>query len=67
VVVLWNLGPEPAAIEAQFVDVGLRPGAVCTVRDLWEHSWRGNATGRVSATVPSHDVVAFKLTPIIVE
>ena len=63
----WVCMDAESAIRRVDVGVGLRPGAVCTVRDLWEHSWRGNATGRVSATVPSHDVVAFKLTPIIVE
>ena len=64
VVVLWNLGPAAATLTATWAAVGVPAGATCTVRDLWYHNWLPNATGSVSAVVPSHDVAAFKITPL---
>lgn len=63
-VVLWNLDIQPANMEATFADIGVAAGSTCSVRDLWQHTWLANATGRVRATVPSHDVVALKLAPL---
>jgi hypothetical protein len=64
VVVLWNLGQQPATIEAMFTDIGVPSGVTCSVRDLWQHIWLANSTGTVRAIVPSHDVIALKLAPL---
>ncbi|KAA0176253.1 hypothetical protein FNF27_02310 [Cafeteria roenbergensis] len=63
VVVLFNRSPATATITAQFADVGIAPGATVKVRDLWAHKDLGTATGSVQASVRSHAVVAYKLTP----
>ena len=55
-------------VNATWSEIGLQPSnEACSVRDLWNHSWRPNVTAStsvVSALVQSHDVVALKLTPI---
>ena len=62
-VVLFNVGPSPATITADWSDVFLHPNQTVAVRDLWKHEDLGKAVNSVSATVPSHGVVMLRLTP----
>jgi hypothetical protein len=63
IVVLFNRSPSSLTITANFSDIGVKPGQFMAVRDLWAHKDLPPATSSVSATVASHDVAAFKLTP----
>ena len=63
-VVLFNPGPSPAAITADWSDVFLQPNQTVTVRDLWMHKDLDKAFKSISATVPSHGVVMYRLTPL---
>jgi alpha-galactosidase len=63
-VVLLNRSPESKTVTAQFQDIGISgPGGV-HVRDVWKHEdWKEIQHQSLTATVPSHDVVALRLTP----
>ena len=68
--VLFNLGNSSATITADWKHISLlpnhlMPNQTVTVRDLWKHeNLEDKAKGSVSATVPSHGVVMYRLTPI---
>jgi alpha-galactosidase len=65
-VVLFNRSKKERIITAVFQDIGIC--SCCTkavmVRDVWAHQDLGLHQMNISATVGSHDVVAFRLTPI---
>ena len=51
-VALFNLGPDPATVTANWSDLGFSGGAF--VRDLWSHGNLGVVSGSFSATLASH-------------
>ena len=62
-VVLFNRADtETVSITGHWSDIGLDPAQSCVVRDLWAHKDVGSMTGKVTAMVPSHGVVMYKLT-----
>jgi len=63
-VLLLNRGDNSVDITAQWSDFGLDPSQTADVRDLWQTKDLGVKTGSVSATVPSHGVVMYKITPV---
>ena len=63
-VVLFNAGPSPATITADWSDIFLHPNQEVSVRDLWKLEDLGKAVNSITATVPSHGVVMYRLTPI---
>jgi len=62
-VALLNRGPSPAPITVTWTEIGYPVSLGARVHDLWEHRDLPRATGRFTATVPSHDVVMVRITP----
>jgi hypothetical protein len=62
VVVLWNTGPTASNITAWWEQLGLPPAHECSVRDLHAHIDKPRASTSMTFEVPSHDVVALKLS-----
>ena len=62
-VILLNRGLSTANITANWLDIGLEPTTQADVRDLWEHKDLGTMTGSVTASVPSHGVTFYRITP----
>ena len=62
-VILLNRGMASSNITASWSDFGLDPSKEAGVRDLWMMKDLGNMKGSVSATVPSHGSVMYKITP----
>jgi alpha-galactosidase len=61
-VVLLNAGTSSQDISFKFTEVGLSPGTA-QIRDLWKNTDLGPSTDSYTASaVPSHGVVALKLT-----
>ena len=61
--VLLNRGTAAANITASWSDFGVDPNKEADVRHLWQMKDLGNMKGSVTATVPSHGVVMYKITP----
>ena len=62
-VILLNRGLSTANITVNWMDIGLQPTTQADVRDLWEHKDLGTMTGNVTASVPSHGVAFYRITP----
>ena len=64
VLVLLNRRDSPgnATLAASWVELGLKPGAECAVRDLLGQSDLAKATAKFSASVGSHSAAAVRLT-----
>jgi alpha-galactosidase len=62
-VALLNRSAAPARIAANFRRAGLRTDSVA-VRDLWSHADLGTFARQFATTVPSHDVVMLRMTPV---
>lgn len=62
-VILLNRGATASNVTASWSDFGLDPNKEADVRDLWMMKDVGKTKGNVSATVPSHGVVMYKITP----
>ncbi|GAB2985676.1 NPCBM/NEW2 domain-containing protein [Amycolatopsis acidiphila] len=60
-VALFNRGATSAEIRTDAREVGLRPAAGYDLRDLWEHRDTQSAGG-ISALVPPHGVVLFRVS-----
>ena len=60
-VALFNLGGAPAAVTANWSDVGLSGKA--SVHDLWSHRDLGTSNGSLSATLPAHGSRLLRITP----
>lgn len=66
VVVLLNAGDTTAEVTAHWKDIGLVAGVAVKVTDLWtgkSSTVPSKGADIISATVPTHDVAAFRLTP----
>ena len=66
-VVLFNRSEKTQTITAKFKDIGIDTAAgpvYAHVRDLWAHSDLGLHRDGVTGVVPSHDVVALRLSDI---
>ena len=62
-VILLNRGTATANITASWSDFGVDPSKEAGVRDLWQMKDLGSMKGSVIATVPSHGVAMYKITP----
>ena len=62
-VLLLNRGATTVGITAEWKDFNLDPSTDASVRDLWSHSDIGVMKGSVSATVASHGVAVYRITP----
>jgi len=62
-VALLNRGTSAAPITVEWTEIGYPAHVSAAVRDLWQHRDLPHATGRFTATVPSHDVVMVRITP----
>ncbi|MGH9591887.1 MAG: glycoside hydrolase family 27 protein, partial [Bryobacteraceae bacterium] len=62
-VALLNRGPSDEEITVTWQELGYPTGVSASVRDLWAKKNLGKFTGRFTASVPSHGVVAVKVTP----
>jgi alpha-galactosidase len=62
-VVLFNRGPQSAAISVAWTDIGYPPHLSASVRDLWAHKDLGRVDGKFSTEVPSHGVVMVRINP----
>ena len=62
-VVLLNRGKAASNVTASWSDFGVDPSKEADVRDLWQMKDLGNMKGSVTAMVPSHGVVMYKITP----
>ena len=62
-VLLLNRGQSTANITAYWTDFGLDLFTPASVRDLWLHKDLETMIGTVTATVPSHGVVFYRITP----
>jgi alpha-galactosidase len=62
-VVLLNRGDKPAAITADWTDLGYPATVAATVRDLWSRRELGRKSGSLTAEVTSHSVKMFRITP----
>ena len=62
-VVLLNRGNSTADVTASWSDIGMDANKQATVRDLWQKKDMGTMTGSVKASVPSHGVAMYKITP----
>lgn len=63
-VILLNRGISTTNITALWKDIGLQPTDKADVYDLWQHEDLGSMIGNVTATVPSHGVAFYRITPI---
>ena len=63
-VLLLNRGSSSTAITADWTDFGLDPSTEASVRDIWQHKDLGTMKGNVTATVASHGVVMYRITPV---
>jgi alpha-galactosidase len=52
---------QPVIIEITLADIGI--AGPCTIRDLWAHKDLGVVNTRISATVPSHGAVLYRIQP----
>lgn len=62
-VILLNRGFTTTSITASWSDIGLPPLQKATVRDLWAHKDIGTMSGSVTASVESHGVAMYRITP----
>ncbi len=63
VVILLNRGDKEAVIKMEWSDLGLKNGTMYHVRDLWMHTDLDSVKDQVNASVQSHGVKMYKLTP----
>ncbi len=59
-IAMFNRGDSPADIKAAWADLGMKRAK--KVRDLWAHKDIADAATGYSATVPSHGVVALRIS-----
>ena len=62
-VLLLNRGSSELNVTAEWTDFGLDTNREANVRDLWKMKDMGSMKGSVTATVASHGVVMYKITP----
>jgi hypothetical protein len=62
-VVLLNIGDSSASITAHWADIGLKDGAHVTATDLWTGASVATGHDSITATVATHDVAVFRLSP----
>ena len=62
-VILLNRGDLEAEVTMKWSDLELESGKMYNVRDLWKHMDMGPMKDQISASVPSHGVKMYKLTP----
>ena len=62
-VILLNRGDSTTNVTANWTDFGLDASTKASVRDLWLHQDLGVKTGSITASVPSHGVAFYRITP----
>lgn len=63
-VILLNRGNVTADVTAYWSDIGINPDVEAEVYDLWKHQKVGTVMDFVTASVPSHGVAFYRITPI---
>jgi len=63
VVGLFNVSGAPRVISTSVSALGMKPGRDYLLTDLWSRH-RTQATGTISAEVPSHGVALFRISPL---
>ena len=63
-VVLLNRGLTASTVRANWSDLGVDSNKEFNIRDLWQMKDLGSMKGSVTATVPGHGVVMYKITPV---
>ncbi|NUV61187.1 glycoside hydrolase family 27 protein [Streptomyces sp. CAI-85] len=61
-VALFNETGQPQTIRTTAQAVQLPPAGAYTLRDLWQHT-TSRTTGDISATVPAHGTVVYRVSP----
>ena len=61
--ILLNRGHETTSITAYWWALGIDPVGKYEVYDIWQHKILGTMTESVTATVPSHGVAFYRITP----
>jgi alpha-galactosidase len=62
-VALYNAGGTATRITTTAAAAGLPPGSAFTLRDAWSDE-TSTTTGTISATVPAHGTMVYRVTPI---
>jgi alpha galactosidase A-like protein/alpha galactosidase C-like protein/carbohydrate binding protein with CBM6 domain len=60
-VALFNMGSFPAQVSADWTSLGFSGRA--QVRDMWAQRTIGSRTGGISATIPAHGAMLYRVTP----
>jgi alpha-galactosidase len=63
-VVLFNRGLTDEKMTVKWTEMGYPSYLKALVRDLWQHKDMGKFKDKYSATVPSHDAVMLRVTPL---
>ena len=63
-VCVLNRAATTQEVAVKWDQLGLEEGAAWHVRDLLDHKDIGTFTGQINTTVPSHDVVAYRLSRV---
>jgi alpha-galactosidase len=63
-VVLFNRGLTDEKMTVKWTEMGYPPYLKALVRDLWQHKDIGKLKDEYSVTVPSHDAVMLRVTPL---
>jgi alpha-galactosidase len=63
-VILFNRSDEPRSIRVIYSDLAVQMGSKYEIRDLWKRKDIGLFSGKYVRTIPPHDVVMLKMTPL---
>jgi alpha-galactosidase len=63
-VVLFNRGLKDEKMTVKWTEMGYPSYLKALVRDLWQHKDMGKLKDEYSVTVPSHDAVMLRVTPL---
>jgi len=63
-VILFNRSDEPRTIRVSYSDLAANVRSEYEIRDLWERKDIGLFSGKYVNTIPPHDVVMLKMTPV---
>jgi alpha-galactosidase len=64
-VILFNRSDEPQTVRVSYSDLAAQIDTRYEIRDLWKRKDIGVFSGEYVKTIPPHDVVMLKMTPIV--
>ena len=62
--ILFNRSDEPRTIRVSYSDLAANVRCEYEIRDLWKRKDVGLFSGKYVNTIPPHDVVMLKMTPV---